>query len=273
MKTKGFEAQTYTQVPNSLFTLLSDMDESELKVVMILCRFTFGYHRDEVKLSSRALAELTGMTAVSVGIGAASAVDRGLIEKVTDGNKTTTWRVIVPEGDIVTNTPRISDYHAGDIVAISLSGVKERKKVKNKELSKEQINEVIKSANQTMDKLVELEQGHIQSWKGREVVPDYLLGYADWYNGVTNQIMSKRVQNSWLKALSEWREEGLTIAALNEALELSKKWRVISDPNQLTKDATAIHRAALSKPTPSSAPVYTPEPEPEFVPAPRKVSE
>lgn len=94
-----FEKQNYTQTPNSLFAIIKDMDECELKVVLLICRYTFGYHREEVKLSTRRIADEIGMSIVSVAKGAERAVERGLIEKITDGNKTTLWRALVDDSE------------------------------------------------------------------------------------------------------------------------------------------------------------------------------
>ena len=119
----GFEKQTYTQVPNSLFVTMKDMDECELKVVMLICRYTFGYHRDEVKISTRKLAEEIGMNTASVDKGADSAVARGLIERITDGNKTTVWRALVSDSEF--ESPAIQNLNHHDSEFESLVGVKE----------------------------------------------------------------------------------------------------------------------------------------------------
>lgn len=91
----GFEKQTYTQVPNSLFEIMGDMDECELKVVLYVCRYTFGYHRDSVKISTRKMADAIGMNTASVQKGAELAEKRGLIERINDGQNTTEWVAIV----------------------------------------------------------------------------------------------------------------------------------------------------------------------------------
>jgi phage replication O-like protein O len=95
----GFENQTYTQVPNSVFKIMGDMDECELKVILYICRYTFGYHRDEVKISTRKLAKAIKMSVASVDKGANAAVDRGLIERITEGQNTTLWRAIVSDSE------------------------------------------------------------------------------------------------------------------------------------------------------------------------------
>jgi DnaD/phage-associated family protein len=100
----AFQSPNYTQTPNDLFDeLLPEMGLAELKVVMCIVRHTFGYHRDEVKLSIRAIARFTGLTANSVMEGARQAEDHGLIERYQDGNKTTLWRAAVSV--VATETP------------------------------------------------------------------------------------------------------------------------------------------------------------------------
>jgi len=103
----GFQSPNYTQTPNDLFDeLLPDMGLAELKVIMCVVRHTFGYHRDEVKLSIRTIARFTGLTVNSVMEGARQAESHGLIERYIDGNKTTLWRAVVSV--VPTKTRRLS---------------------------------------------------------------------------------------------------------------------------------------------------------------------
>jgi len=80
-----------------------------------------------------------------------------------------------------------------------------------------------------------------KAWAGREMIREDLLQYADWYHSTTGQAMPKRAQKTWWKALGDWKAEGLTIADLQEAYTARSKWRTVADPNELTKDAAAIH--------------------------------
>ena len=126
-----FEKQTYTQVPNSLFKIMGEMDECELKVVLLICRYTFGYHRDEIRLSTRRIADEIGMNTASVQKGADKAIERGLIEKEIDGNKTTVWRALVGDSEI--ESPACQKLNRNDSEIESLSGVKESIKDTSKE--------------------------------------------------------------------------------------------------------------------------------------------
>lgn len=121
----GFQSPNYTQTPNELFdVLLPEMGKAELKVVLAIIRRTFGYHREEVKISIRDLARATGLRSNSVMVGAKLAEDHGLIERYQDGNTTTLWRSRVS----VSETPRLSNRDASVSGTETLSGVKERKK-------------------------------------------------------------------------------------------------------------------------------------------------
>lgn len=89
----AFESPNYTQTPNDLFdSLMAKMEYAELKVTLAVVRGTFGYHRDEFKLSLSKMAEMTGLSENGVIAGAEAAEVRGTIERVTDGRKSTIWR-------------------------------------------------------------------------------------------------------------------------------------------------------------------------------------
>ena len=124
-----------------------------------------------------------------------------------------------------------------------------------------------KEAGEKAQKIIELSQG--PAWQGRDELQAQSLPLADWYNSTTGQVMTKRVKKSWWKALSDWRDEGLEIEHLQAAYEAQKAWRMVSDPNMLTKDAVAIKAAGKAKPKVQHK-VYRPEEheEPKYVPAP-----
>ena len=238
----GFEKQTYTQVPNSLFEIMSEMDECELKVVLYICRYTFGYHREEIKISTRKLAEAIGMNTASVAKGAEAAVARGLIEKITDGQNTTVWRALVSDSE--NESPVIQKMNRSDSENESQSGVKETINKKNKELSTEKIQEIVISANKAVDGILASGIPPEGYFKGRELIAENHLHYADWYHKTTNQVLTKRSQRSWWKAFREWQDEGLSIEHLQTAYGVEVAWRkFITDPNQITSKAVAIKAA------------------------------
>ncbi len=106
---------------------------------------------------------------------------------------------------------------------------------KEKEQAKEKLYSIIAS-NQPEN-----------AWTGRELIRADLLPYADWYHKVTGQVMTKRVQSAWWKALGEWKAEGLAISDLHEAYDARSKWRKVATPVELTADAVAIHALPKQK--------------------------
>ena len=94
----GFQAPNYTQVPNDYFDLVMEMTEAEIKIISVLIRQTFGYHRDEIKMSVRELANATNMSTSSVWVGAEKLEARGLIERSVSNNTTATiWTVVISD--------------------------------------------------------------------------------------------------------------------------------------------------------------------------------
>lgn len=73
-------ASNWTTVPNELFKLLSTMKESEMRVILVICRYTAGFHRRSVKMSLSKLEKLTGMSRQGVVNGIAFAKESGFLE-------------------------------------------------------------------------------------------------------------------------------------------------------------------------------------------------
>lgn len=117
--------------------------------------------------------------------------------------------------------------------ALEVSAIQRRAEVV---LSENDIQEV----NAKVDYII-AQNDATKAWQGRELIRADLLHYADWYNLTTGQVMTKRATKAWWKALSDWKEESLTIEDLQEAYAARSKWRTVADPNELTKDAAAIH--------------------------------
>jgi phage replication O-like protein O len=69
----------YTQVPNALFKLMPDMEKSELKVVLAVCRQTIGWHKTKDRLTVTLLMTLTGLSRQAVYDGIELAKGRGIL--------------------------------------------------------------------------------------------------------------------------------------------------------------------------------------------------
>lgn len=99
-KVDGFQEPNYTQIPNDIFLLMEDMGKAELKVMLALCRLTFGFHKYRCRASLTTLQTMTGLSRPSVIQGAKQAADRGLIDKI-DGRGVTEWVVKVVNQQLV----------------------------------------------------------------------------------------------------------------------------------------------------------------------------
>lgn len=103
-------------------------------------------------------------------------------------------------------------------------------------------------ANDKVDAILGMTKGQEGYWQGRELIRADLLPLADWYNSASNQVMTKRVQKAWWKALTEWKDEGLEPKHLQAAYDNRIQWKkIVADPNELTKDAVAIKAAGNAK--------------------------
>src|SRR5712691_1122172 len=94
-------AWNYTRVPNILISLMPQMGEAELRVVMAIARETFGWHRDEESLSPARLRKLTGLSRQCVINGIAEGIRRRVIER-RPHRDSFKYRLLVHEEDLAT---------------------------------------------------------------------------------------------------------------------------------------------------------------------------
>lgn len=158
--TSGFQSPNHTQVPNDLFEkYLSEMEKSELKVVLAVIRRTLGFHKRKARISMRAIEQMTGLAYESVFNGAEAAEARGLLERHQDGG-VTEWEIIWNdpphigvEGDL-TIRPETQAEDEGDLTIrsevvqpLDQSGLTSRPP-SNKESSKDNGKEKEKTAEE-----------------------------------------------------------------------------------------------------------------------------
>jgi phage replication O-like protein O len=81
-------APNFTQTPNDLFDhWLPRLGEAELKVLLVIMRKTFGWHKTHDEISCSQLARITGMREETVVIAARSLQDKGVINREVIGPK------------------------------------------------------------------------------------------------------------------------------------------------------------------------------------------
>lgn len=96
----GFQEPNYTQLPNDVFLLMPKMKEAELRIVLALCRLTFGFHKFRTRASLTKLQKMTGLSRQGVLNGAEQAESRGLITKIS-GRGVNEWVVNVVDQQLI----------------------------------------------------------------------------------------------------------------------------------------------------------------------------
>jgi hypothetical protein len=123
--TSAFPEPNYTQTPNNFFDMLPDMENSEVKVTLVMIRNTFGFHRSTFKMGINKLAEATGLSRNAVKDGAEAAENRGTFRRTNPEEQTEAeWELVVgqpvttlnqcpSDGQPVTNLWSTSDQQVG----------------------------------------------------------------------------------------------------------------------------------------------------------------
>jgi len=94
-------APNYTQTPNDLFDhWLPHLGEAELKVLLVILRKTFGWHRTRDRISLSQLSDITGLDRRNVMKATKKLQEKGLIKKEVigdNGSQQTYYELIVGE--------------------------------------------------------------------------------------------------------------------------------------------------------------------------------
>jgi phage replication O-like protein O len=95
------QAPNYTQSPNILFDeIFKTLKEGELRIVLVLIRQTFGWHKEWDRITIGILAKKTGMERKSVYRSLKSLIEKGLIEEKRfgkNGNERLYFRLVMEE--------------------------------------------------------------------------------------------------------------------------------------------------------------------------------
>jgi len=123
--TAAFPEPNYTQTPNDFFTMLPDMEHSEVNVTLVMIRNTFGFHRNEFKMGLNKLAEAAGLSRNAAKDGAEAAEKRGTFRRINPdslgeaewelvvGQPMTTLQPVTRDGQPVTTDRSTSDSQVG----------------------------------------------------------------------------------------------------------------------------------------------------------------
>lgn len=212
----GFQAPNYTQVPNDYFDLVMEMTEAEIKIISVLIRYTFGYHRDEIKMSVRELATATKMSTSSVWIGAEKLEGRGLIERSVSNNTTATiWTVVISDTKLYRQIVKTVSVDSEEKRPLPL----ERKKEKKEE------DDVLA----TISKAYEAEIGMITAMIRNELIDASYYYPVQWTLDAIHEaaIQNKRGWKYVLAILTRWKAQGNQEAMKPQGF---KKPATVSEP-------------------------------------------
>lgn len=85
MTKKKIPPPNFTAIPNCLFPIFSEMKEAELRVILVVCRETFGWHRQEKEFSLSQLMIATGMGRQGTHNGITDGIEHGLLGRKPAG--------------------------------------------------------------------------------------------------------------------------------------------------------------------------------------------
>lgn len=86
----------YTPIPNELLDRMEDFTPAEFKVLMAICRKTFGWHKQREVISLTQLEKMTNLSRSSVHDALTALDDRGLLERTkVAGTQGMAYRILV----------------------------------------------------------------------------------------------------------------------------------------------------------------------------------
>lgn len=112
---KGFQPPNYTQIPNEIFDVwMEKLTPAEFKVLLCVCRKTFGFHKNEDSISLKQIQEMTGLSRKGIVKNIGVLLEHSLIVKEQNKSK---W------GDFDPNTFAINVNSVGGGRELSTPGV------------------------------------------------------------------------------------------------------------------------------------------------------
>lgn len=85
----------FTQIPNDLLDKMADMSPAEFKVLMAICRKTFGWRKSHDVISLSQLEEMTGLSRTAVQAGIMAGIKRGMLERTPAGKQAFSYHLLV----------------------------------------------------------------------------------------------------------------------------------------------------------------------------------
>ena len=95
----------FTKVDNIIFEalLIADINCTQLKVLLAIIRYTYGYSREECMITASYIARITGKSLRSVQYSLKKLCDMGIIEKRKSHKNNINWYKVKPVDNYVDN--------------------------------------------------------------------------------------------------------------------------------------------------------------------------
>jgi len=189
----GFKKPLYTQIPNDLLDeKMADLSMGELKTLLVILRKTVGYHKANRRISLRKMAEQAGIALSTVQEAVDGLIERGMIEKVSDGG-VTQWSIlwdddIIPDA-VVSENDTVYREPVQTVSVVGTPSTKERLKDK---YGSDQIDAIVKNIDRVSVPFT---------------VPDEVMsvidGFAQVWSKVYDRQITKGMRASWIKQARE----------------------------------------------------------------------
>jgi phage replication O-like protein O len=183
----AIESPNYTQIPNEIIDAwMNQLSGVEFKILMSICRKTFGWGKDKDRISFSQFEKITGASRQAVSEAIKKLSDLDLIDPIKQHKKTTVYSVRVVRKSYQTGTEIIPDEAKTGMIIIP---TKERIKETNKR----------KGARRVLPSSLQEVKDYVKT-KGLSIDPDFFYKYfteSDWIDSSGNP-----VQN--------WKQKALT---------------------------------------------------------------
>jgi phage replication O-like protein O len=215
------EAPNYTQTPNVVFDSLAIFTDCQLRVILAICRKTFGWHKNRDRISLSQLQKMTGLSRRGVIDGLQMLLVEGWVERYPVGQSFEYELIVVPtreprllpwlDGSEPTSPELVNVAHQSDPQLVNVAHTQ-----KKESLNKQEIKEdATPSASTT---------------KAIQEKYEELLGYkldGEWAEGESKAAKSIALKwtpaqlaqaYTYYKADPFWNDQRLTLAYLKKNL-------------------------------------------------------
>jgi hypothetical protein len=95
---KKISIPNFTAIPNPIFDEIPNMTESEIRLILVIGRYTYGFHREVWVATFDTLMKKTGLSRQSILNGTDALIERGWLRKDTSKG-VSRWQIVHAEDD------------------------------------------------------------------------------------------------------------------------------------------------------------------------------